>query len=463
LFRLLDEEPNVYRADLGERRRNLVRLGSGSTIREVSRYLWNHGKSFIALPGYDAQTMGGVFNTGTHGSTFTIGPLAEFILSIDLLRSDATYVRIEPKDGITDPVAFAREHPDVKLIQDDDWFYSNIINMGTMGIVHSYVLVVTECYHLKEVRTATTVDEMKAKLKGGKIYELSGVKGIPAELAKVRPRISDGKDGGFKDHPLPAFHLELYFNPHGTTVIVTSRHPVEVEDDAIFGFEPPGRDLVRTLLMGARFSRPALPTWIQDRYRRALVCIVNKIMHTFPSAIPSLINQALDTLVDKAYIDRSFNVFNLGEGTSRIPALAGTIFVPLENDMYLDALDVILGVAKQFAGRKLYETAPASLRFVRATKALIGCPKDYCAFECVFTASTTYAQEMFEAYFKALREKFGGEVRLHWGQILPDFDPEQIRAMYSQYDLWRGIRDELDPEERFLNEWQAKILPIVGP
>ena len=462
LFRTLDEEPNVYRAGLGERRRNLIRAGSGSNVREANRYLWNHGKSFIALPGYDAQTMGGIFNTGTHGSTFTVGPLAEFILSIDLLRSDATYVRIEPKDGITDPAAFARERPDMELIQDDDWFYSNIINMGTMGIVHSYVLEVTERYHLKEVRTGITVDDMKAKLKGGKIYKLSGVEGKPAELGKVKLKISDGKDGGFKNHPLPAFHLELLFNPHGNKIIVTSRHPVEVKDDSVFSFEPPGRDLVRTFLMGTRFSRPAIPTWIQDRFRRALICIINKIVHTVPSATPFLIDRAMDTLLDKAYIDRSFNVFNFGQGISRIPALAGTIFIPLENDIYLDALDIVFAVAKRFAARKLYETAPISMRFVKATKALIGCPKDYCAFEFIFTASTTYAQDMFEAYVKALREKFGGEVRLHWGQMLPDFDPEQIRAMYSRYDIWRGVRDELDPQERFLNEWQAENLPSVG-
>jgi hypothetical protein len=29
--------------------------------------------------------MGGVFNTGTHGSIFTCGPLADMILSIDLV------------------------------------------------------------------------------------------------------------------------------------------------------------------------------------------------------------------------------------------------------------------------------------------------------------------------------------------------------------------------------------------
>ena len=463
LSRFIAEEPNIYRDDLGERMSNLVRLGSGVKIREANRYLWEHGKSFPTLGGYDAQTMGGVFNTGTHGSCLIFGPLAQMIVSIELVLPNGNLVRLEPTGGITDPTALATERPDITLHQDDDYFYAALLNMGTMGVVHSYVLEVTDCFHLKEVRTATTVNAMKEVLKGGKIHELVGVNGKPADIAKVPPRISDGKDGGFKGHPFPAYHFELLYNPHGDTIIITSRYPVTVEDDRIFSFEPPGRDLVRTALLGTRFHRALIPTWVEDRWRALLVAIIDAILKTFPKTTPWLINQSMNTLIKKVYIDRSFNVFNIGEGQSRIPAFAGTIFVPLENDKYLDALDVIFTVAKQFAARNQYETAPASMRFMKSTRAMLGCPKDYCGFECIFTASTLYAQEMIDAYDLALREKFGNEVRGHWGQLLRDPDAEQIRGMYEQYDRWRAIRDELDPKGRFLNEWQTKILPTANP
>lgn len=466
MFRGIDEDLDVYRADLGDRRRNLVRAGSGGKTREANHYLWQNGKAFKALGGYDAQTMGGLFNTGTHGSVFTVSPLAEFIVSIDLLRANATFVRIEPKDGITDRDALARERPDLELIQDDDYFHANLINIGTMGIVHSYVLEVTESFHLEEIRTATTIADLKRKLAGGKIYELAGVEGKPADLEKVKPRISKGDDGGFAGHPFPAYHIEFLFNPHGTKVIITSRHPIQLRDEAILGFEPPGRDLIRTLLMRAQFkrpvSRPVLTTWFQENFRQLLVFSLDTITHLLPITIPLLIDQAMNTLVEKDYSERSFNVFNIGEGTNRIPALAGSIFVPLEDDMYLGALDVILATAKRLSKRKKYETAPVSMRFVRGTKALLGCPKDYCSFECVFTSSTKYALEMFEAYAKALWEKYGNEVRLHWGQMLPEFKPEQIRGMYPGYDRWRTIRDELDPDARFLNAWQSKNLPPIN-
>jgi len=193
-LRFIADEPDVYRNDLGDRRGNLVRGGSGVTIREVNRFLWQRGKAFYALPGFDGQTIGGIFNTGTHGSCFTFGPMAETIVSIDMVLSDSSLIRMEPSDNnITDPDAFAVERPDVKLIQDDDYFYSALINMGTMGIVHSYVLEITDAYYLKEVRTATTIAALKETLKGGKIYQLAGVKGKPADLEKQPPNISDGK------------------------------------------------------------------------------------------------------------------------------------------------------------------------------------------------------------------------------------------------------------------------------
>src|SRR5204863_7484087 len=130
------------------------------TIREANRFLWLHKKSFPALGGYDGQTIGGMFNTGTHSSVFTRGPLADMIVSIDMVISDGTFVRIEPANGITDPSSLARELPYIRLTQDDDYFYAALIDMGTMGVVHSYILEVTDAFYLKEVRTASTIAEI---------------------------------------------------------------------------------------------------------------------------------------------------------------------------------------------------------------------------------------------------------------------------------------------------------------
>jgi FAD/FMN-containing dehydrogenase len=457
-----DQEPQVYRKDLAEDRKYLVRAGSGHTVKEMNRLLWEHGLSFPILGGYDGQTLGGVFSTGTHGSIITRGPLSEMIVSMDFVLADGSVVRIEPINGITDPKAFAAERPSVRLIQDDDYYNAARINIGAMGVIQSYMLRVTDAFHLKEIRTWSNYTEVKEKLTGGKIYNIAGASPDikPVDMERISPTISDGSDGGFKDQPLGAYHLEILFNPHGDKMVVTTRHPitVTVAEDSHLDFSPPGRDLVRTIERGARFERPAFTTWFQENFGDLLSWGINFIVKLIPSATPGLIDGAMSSLIDDAYVDRSFNVFNVGDGTNQIPALAATIYVPIADDGYLTALDLVRGAAAKFAkARNRYETGPASMRFVKAAKAMLAPDVDVCSFEFIFTGSTTYALDMVEAYEAALKDGLGeANVKVHWGQLVGQGTHRGNR--YKEYRRWREIRDELDPTGVFLNEWQQSIL-----
>ncbi|KAI9763832.1 MAG: hypothetical protein M1840_009086 [Geoglossum simile] len=187
-----------------------------------------------ALPlfgSYDGQTVGGVFNTGTHGPVIIRGPMVEIIVSIGLVRAGGRLIRLEPAGGIVDPAAFTKEHPGLELVQDDDYYHAALINMGAMGAVHSYMLEITDAFHLKEETQ--------------KIWK------------PFHPESPMGKtDGGFKDHPFSAYHFEFLINPDSDSVIITSRHPIAVDNDSAFSFDPPGRDLIYTIHLGARFSRP---------------------------------------------------------------------------------------------------------------------------------------------------------------------------------------------------------------
>jgi FAD/FMN-containing dehydrogenase len=463
LTSLIDEDENVYRPDIGEGRKNLVRVGSGVTVRELNRWLWLNGKSMPLLGGCDAQTVGGVLPTGTHGSVFTYGPMAELIKSIDLVLAGGRTVRIEPVGGITDAKLWKAAHPDVELIQKDDNFNAATINMGTMGVVASYMLEVTDKFHMREVRTLIKMDELREKLKDDGIYKFVGAPGhTPAEMETIPARVSDGNDGGFKGHPWPAYHLEIYINPHSDDVVITSRHPIAIPNDNSLGFTPPGRDLVKSLYLGPRFTRPIFPVWFQENFNGFLVWGLDTIITLFPKLTPFVIDRAMGTIIDKEYEDRSFNVFHNGSGQNRIPALIGTIFVPVEGDRWLEAIETIQEVAKGFAKRNRYVTAPASVRFVRGTKALLGVPQDYCSFEITYTGNTKYAQDDMEVFDLALRERFGeGGVWTHWGQLMRDPEAQKVRAMYKNYDRWRALRDELDAGGLFLNEWQERVLPVV--
>ncbi|CAI4218790.1 unnamed protein product [Parascedosporium putredinis] len=368
LQRAQDEAPHVYAKCTTEGKEPgleaLVRGGSGNTIREVNKFAWELGLAFPVLSGFDGQTLGGMFNTGTHGSVMTSSHLADAIVSIDLVRRDGKFIRIEPASAsgaVTDPSAFLVHFPNARLIQNDEYFNAALINMGTMGV--------------------------------------------------------------------PAYHFELLINPHSDKVVVTTRHPLALSpsEDAKFSFQPPGRDLIRTLEMPARFSRPAFSTWFQERWGSILIRTVDTLIAVFPSLVPRLNDSALQSLINDAYIDRSFNVFNIGAGTNAIPALACTIYVPLADDQYLVALEAVRQRARQLANQE-----------------------NSCAFEFIFTASTGYAQEVVDGYDAAVRVALSGlkksdseepaekpiidekgasgnapvhvgdAVRVHWGQMMRD-------------------------------------------
>lgn len=51
------------------------------------------------MGGYDAQTVGGVISTSTHGSGIAFGPIADAVRSLDFVAGGGRLVRIEPVGG----------------------------------------------------------------------------------------------------------------------------------------------------------------------------------------------------------------------------------------------------------------------------------------------------------------------------------------------------------------------------
>ena len=96
--------------------------------------------------GGDIQAYAGAFSTGTHGSGGLFSTYHDTIRSILLVASGGRVFRIEPTNGITDPVehlAYYETHEEevpVELIQDDDKFYAAIVSMGCFGVIHSVII-----------------------------------------------------------------------------------------------------------------------------------------------------------------------------------------------------------------------------------------------------------------------------------------------------------------------------------
>jgi hypothetical protein len=439
---------DTVRAGIG---RPLVEVVAGTTIAELNKELWARGLSVPNLGGYDGQTVAGVLATGTHGSVLGRGPLFEMIQATTLVRADGSVVRIEPKDGLSDPVAFAAQHPDIELLQDDDAFAASLLHNGTLGVVHSHVLKVTDAFHLSEARTLSDVDTVKGLLKDGGVYELFG------EASSSSSASSASSTSPLPGHPAKNFHLEFWFNVHSDTVVVTSRNKVEVTKEPFDLHDRPGRDLFEALRMGGTWTRPMLPTWLTENAPGLVGGTTSAVARLVPKATPWLIDQAMKILPDKEYVQRSYNVFNIGDGANAIPALASTIFVPLRDDQYLRALDVFRETAARFAAADKYQTGPVSLRFVKGSEAALGINEDVASFEIIFAEGTPHAAEMTAAYYEALRARLGDDVTYHWGQFSPGLSAAEVSSSFPRVDSFQKLRRAFDPTNRFLNATQERL------
>ena len=97
------------------------------------------------MGGYDGQTLAGIMMTATHGSGLAYGPVADAVVSLQMVVDGGKMVQIEPSNGITNPATFTgRLEEDanirVQLIQDDDAFNAARISLGSMGVVYAITL-----------------------------------------------------------------------------------------------------------------------------------------------------------------------------------------------------------------------------------------------------------------------------------------------------------------------------------
>ncbi len=383
----------------------LFRVESGITIRQLNEALAAAGLGLINMGGYDGQTIAGATSTGTHGSGIEFPPLCDVIESLEIIPSDGRLYRIEPSNGITDPGAFARRHPDVKLLQDDKTFYSVIVGIGCMGVITSVILRVMEKYWLTERRWTSPWPEVRAALAKGDVL---------------------------RQHR----HYEVLVNPHpfdGVNLcLITTRDPAV----------PPIREspfLERNVLVALGSLLPP------------------GILEPEPEKAPQQLNLALKLLVREPYTRVSYEVFNIG-APNNIPAISAELALPMAGNRYLDALDRFLQLAEiQRAVGGRCHSSPVSLRFVKASRAYLApqSGRDTCMLEIIFGKGTKGANELIYLYETELY-KYGA--RPHWGQVnyVTGGHPV-LRKMYPQYDNWLETYKKFNTNHHFDNVFAKRV------
>jgi len=144
-------------------RSKLVRLGAGTVLKDLNLHILpNEGLALQNMGSFDGQTLGGAINTATHGTGLGLGSFADLVRSVELITVPESPIasgqpvvrmfRIEPTDGVTDPVEFGKDtnRHDMALIQDDEIFRNAVVGYGSLGVATAYTLELRDPYWLRE-------------------------------------------------------------------------------------------------------------------------------------------------------------------------------------------------------------------------------------------------------------------------------------------------------------------------
>lgn len=384
----------------------LVRVQSGIRIRELNQYLDENGLALENLGGYDGQTIVGAAMTGTHGSGLAYGPIASQIRSLQVVGEGGVVYQVEPSAGITDPATFPgvlEEFPGipVTLIQDDTVFNAMTVSIGSMGVVYAVVLQTEPKFWLREVRTLTRWNTIKAP--GGFLDRL--LNGAPLV------------DGDWQPD-----YVELQYNPYPVngdhSVLITARYksytPLVTEGE---------RGQAGTELLSGLITLVEKPlSWL---------------INNAPVLAPLLIEQSLKSQVDEGYNNVSYNIFNIGV-VNYTNAIAVESFMPLENTVAV--VERAFAIAADMQQQKILHSAPVSVRFVKGSDQLIAMTygRPTMVLETIIVQGVNGDRQLLRTYEQIMLEEFEG--RPHWGLDLSVLQgDDELRRIYPRWDDWLAV------------------------
>jgi L-gulonolactone oxidase len=382
-----------------------VRVGAGNTIATLNAWLASNGLALENMPAFDGQKIVGAICTGVHGSGAKLGPLADQVVSLELVAGDGNRYRIEPSAG------FSTTPPPAGVIacNDDDTFYSTVVGLGAMGIVTSVTLHVRPAYRLTETRKRVRWSTLKQRL---------------------------------TTSALVPHNYEVLINPYATG---GDHWCLETTRDVTTNTQDPAWPKVRHWLAGlAEGSHVAADVlvWFLDK---------------FPQLTPFGLDRALSLLEwdSNGLGGDSTEILLLGP-TNDLSAISAEAAVPL--DEAVAAIDAMLALAKQAAAvGDIYQTAPVGIRFVAASPHYLApqyadptsTTKVFCMIEMPLLEGTRGAFEILERFEMRMRD-FGG--RSHWGELHHEHDARaRLSPLFPKIAEFRAVRAKLDPDGVFQN------------
>jgi len=187
----------------------------------------------------------------------------------------------------------------------------------------------------------------------------------------------------------------------------------------------------------------------------AIPWIVVQFLNVFPKQTPGAINSALKSTKDVIYRDKSYKVLYKSAVNLRKRGISSEFAFPVQAELIVDIIRAIFQQAEtnRLDGH-LYQSSYIPIRFVPASDAFLSpCYQHPRVFiDVPLLRRTKGDREILDRYQKLMMEKGGVP---HWGKInyrLYD-NFSFIKEKYPKVKTWIRVREEMDPNGTFSNEF----------
>lgn len=118
-----------------------VQVGAGTRLRVLAKELSKLGLGMKNMPDVDVQTLGGSFNTATHGAGLSLTAIHEYIIGFRMITA-------------------AGEVSDVTEAKNPDLFTAGKVGLGSLGVITQYTLKVEKAFRLHKRLMMMPVDDI---------------------------------------------------------------------------------------------------------------------------------------------------------------------------------------------------------------------------------------------------------------------------------------------------------------
>lgn len=249
-----------------------------------------------------------------------------------------------------------------------------------------------------------------------------------ALAAEESPAALDDVLADLDDLVLGNDHYEFYWFPHTRRVLTKRNNRVL-----------PGTELRPLGRTRAWFDDELLSNGVFER--------VNRVTTRFPGLVPTANRVAAGALGRRGYIDRSYRVF---ASPRRVVFREMEYAVPRAG-----VPELLAGIERHLERSGAAIGFPVEVRFAAADDIWLSTAYGR---ESGYVAVHQYHRRDHETYFRGVERiarDLGG--RPHWGK-LHYRDAASLREVYPRFDDFLAVRDKLDPQRTFGNDYLRTVL-----